>query len=258
MCGEGHASTLEFSVLEQRVSNTESLRKVWPTQHNDCDVFSKIEAHSTCQDLLEKYGHILNHDSSNPLNSLAVQAKGAPNGYESNYVAGTVFRMTGDTVHAGPPSCRTRCRGVIFFAASEVDGPKYDRHVQWNELTLTVMLLEQMWSQLTQNERMYLLNIIGQINSNPDKGPSDCCAFLPNVTLRLYAFISRRYTKSCETDEKFQSFLQTIACKPKLHETKQLITKRMIQNLDDNLMQEIKCMEKENCISAKEFFLLPG
>jgi hypothetical protein len=52
MCGEGHASTLEFSVLEPRVSNTESLRKVWPTQHNDCDVFSKIEAHSTCQDLI--------------------------------------------------------------------------------------------------------------------------------------------------------------------------------------------------------------
>jgi hypothetical protein len=43
MCGDGHASTLEFSVLEQRVSNAELLKKVWPTQHDDFDVFLKLK-----------------------------------------------------------------------------------------------------------------------------------------------------------------------------------------------------------------------
>jgi hypothetical protein len=256
MCGDGHASTLEFSVLEPSVTTAETLRKVWPTQHEDCDIFSKIAANSTCRDLLEKYGHILHHESSRPLNSLALQAKGAPNGYDSNYLAGTVLRMTGDTVHAGPPSCNARCRGVIFFAASEVDGSKYDRHVQWNELTLTVMLLEQLWAQLNPDERIYLLNIIHKINSNPDKGPSDCCAFLPNMTLRLYAFISRRHTVYGGNNDKFQSFVQKIACKPNLHGTKQLITKKMIKTLDDNLMEDIKNMEKENGILSREFFML--
>jgi hypothetical protein len=93
-------------------------------------------------------------------------------------------------------------------------------------------------------------------NSNPDKGPSDCCAFLPNMTLRLYVFISRRHTKSCGNDDKFQSFLRKIACKPIHLETKQLITRKMIQDLDNHLMEEIKYMEKENGISCKEFFLL--
>jgi hypothetical protein len=118
------------------------------------------------------------------------------------------------------------------------------------------MLLEQLWSQLNPDERVYLLNIIHQINSNPDKGPSDCCAFLPNMTLRLYVFISRRHTKSCGNDDKFQSFLRKIACKPIHLETKQLITRKMIRDLDNHLMEEIKYMEKENGISCKEFFLL--
>jgi hypothetical protein len=256
MCGDWHASTLEFSVLEPRVSNADTLKRVWPTQPENCDIFSKMEANSTCRHLLESYGHILNHESSMPLNSLAIQAKRAPKGYESNYLTGTVLRMTGDTIHAGPPSCGTRCRVVIFFAASEVDGPKYDRHVQWNELTLTVMLLEELWSQLNHDERVYLLNMVHHINSDPNKGPSDCCAFLPNMTIRLYAFLSRRHNNFGENNDKFQEFLRKIACQPNLHERKQLITKGMIRMLDDDLMEQIQYMEKVNGISSREFFLL--
>jgi hypothetical protein len=98
---------IQKSVLEPRVSNADTLKRVWRTQPEDCDIFSKMAANSTCRYLLKSYGHILNHESSLPLNSIAIQAKGAPKGYESNFMAGTVLRMTGDTVHAGPPSCST-------------------------------------------------------------------------------------------------------------------------------------------------------
>jgi hypothetical protein len=118
------------------------------------------------------------------------------------------------------------------------------------------MLLEQLWSQLNHGERIYLLNIVHHINSDPYKGPSDCCAFLPNMTLCLYAFLLHRHTNFGGNDDKFQAFVRKIACKPNLHETKQLITKGMIRMLDDNLMEQIQYMEKANGISSKEFFLL--
>jgi hypothetical protein len=127
------------------------LREVWPKQPKGCDIFSKIAANTTCSKLLEDYGHILHHNSM-PLNSLAIQANDASEGFQSNYLAGTVMRMPGDTIHAGPPRCHSRYRGVFFFTSSEVDGPKYDGHSQWNELSLSVFLLEVLWREFTPNE----------------------------------------------------------------------------------------------------------
>jgi hypothetical protein len=220
MCGDWHASTLEFSVLAPIVSNAEILSKVWPAQPEGCDVFSKMASSTHCKNLLETYGHVLHHESSKPLNSLAIQAQKAPEGCESNYMAGTVIRMNGDTIHAGPPSCPTRCRGVFFFAASDIDGPKYDRHSQWNELTLSVILLEELWTILNTNERIYFLKIVQKIQSNPEKAPSDCSAFLPNMTLRLFAYVSRRYTKPVQHNPQFESFLKKIARNRRIPEKK--------------------------------------
>jgi hypothetical protein len=114
MCGDGHATTLEFSELEPRVSNAEVLSKVWPSQPEGCDVFSKMASNTNCKDLIETYDHVLHDESSKPLNPIAIQAQDAPKGCESNFMDGTVIRMNGDTIHAGPPSCPTRCRGFFL------------------------------------------------------------------------------------------------------------------------------------------------
>jgi hypothetical protein len=113
-----------------------------------------------------------------------------------------------------------------------------------------------LWSTLTKNEQIYFLKIIHQIQSNPEKAPSDSCAFLPNMTMRLYAFVSRPYTTPIHHNRIFESFLKKIASNRRIPEKKQLITRKMIQALDGNLIEQINNMKTDNSISPRDFFLL--
>jgi hypothetical protein len=215
MCGDGFASTFEFAVQEPIVSTVAPLQKLWSDAPIGYNVFEKMAKNKNCIFWLEKYGQLLNHKSIEPLNSLQVQKINAPEGWESCYLAGTVLRMPGDTIHAGPPSPSYRCRAVFFFSASGIDGPKYDRHTQWNELTLTLQLLTDLWSQLSQLEKVYLLRKVGKIQANPDKAPSDCSMFLSNMTLRLFVRISIYYKlpRSKKKQKVYEDFLLAVAKK---------------------------------------------
>jgi hypothetical protein len=73
---------------------------------------------------LEKYGTLFNHDSQHPINPLPAQKKEVVEQSKSNvhmknwrsiYPAGTVLRMKGNTIHAGPPSDKKHCRGIFFM-----------------------------------------------------------------------------------------------------------------------------------------------
>jgi hypothetical protein len=123
MCGDGFASTLEFSVLHPRVFDANTLQLAWPVQPSDCNVFEKMSVNQNCKHWLKTYGHLLNHDSETPLNSLPIQKMAAQKNWDSNFLAGTVLRMPGDTIHAGPPSCLSRCRGIFFSVPVTLMGP---------------------------------------------------------------------------------------------------------------------------------------
>jgi hypothetical protein len=123
MCGDGFASTLEFSVLHPRVFDANTLQLAWPVQPSGCNVFEKMSVNQNCKHWLETYGHLLNHDSETPLNSLPIQKMAAKKNWDSNFLAGTVLRMPGDTIHAGPPSCLSRCRGIFFSVPVMLMGP---------------------------------------------------------------------------------------------------------------------------------------
>jgi hypothetical protein len=251
MCGDGFASTLEFSVLHPRVSDAKSLQVTWPVQPSGCNVFEKMSLNQNCKYWLENYGQLLNHNSETPLNSLSIQKKAAPKCWDSNLLAGTVLRMPGDTIHAGPPSSLSRCRGIFFFSVSEINGERYDPSTQWNELTLTIMLLEELWHDLTLQERLYFLKIARDIQANPNKAPSDSCIFITNMTLRLFIRISIYY-ESPKHEENFNMFLQKIAAKPHLPTNKQLITKSMLKSLDPDLLPRI--FESDGDISPFTLF----
>jgi hypothetical protein len=128
---------------------------------------------------------------------------------------------------------------VFFFSASAPEGSKYDRHSQWNELTLTIQLLSELWSQLLSKEKVFLLKIAGKIQADPNKAPSDCCMFVSNMTLWLFVRISFFYplpgTKP--KPKKYEEFLLAIAKSKTLPWKKQLITESMINALDPRLCQ---------------------
>lgn len=129
--------------------------------------------------------------------------------------------------------------GEFFFSASDINGPRYDPHTQWNELTLTIMLLEELWRDLIPEERIYFLKIVREIQANPTKAPSDCSMFITNMTLRLFVRIAIYYKVPTKAKHKknYNEFLQQIASKPNLPTNRQLITKSMVKALDPELSQ---------------------
>jgi hypothetical protein len=84
-----------------------------------------------------------------------------------------------------------------------------------DELTLTLQLLTDLWSQLSQLEKVYLLRKVGKIQANPDKAPSDCSMFLSNMTLRLFVRISIYYKlpRSKKKQKVYEDFLLAVAKK---------------------------------------------
>jgi hypothetical protein len=103
------------------------------------------------------------------------------------------------------------------------------------------MLLEELWHDLTPQERVYFLKIVGEIQANPTKAPSDCSMFITNMTLQLFVRISIYYkvpTKA-KHQKNYNEFLQQIATKPYLPTNRQLITKSMVTALDPELCQKL-------------------
>jgi hypothetical protein len=129
-CGDGSSVTLEFPCLDTKITMATELQKVWtflPTENN---VISAICKDPFCTHLLEHYGTLLNHAANAPLNPISYQnmlAKQCPNVRVTNnspISAGTIFRMPGNTIHAGPESDKHNGR-AIFFMQQVLPGHHY-------------------------------------------------------------------------------------------------------------------------------------
>jgi hypothetical protein len=90
---------------------------------------------------------LLTHDAEHPSNPPDVQQREViqllkgkkkrkkKKNWKAVYPSGTVIRMPGNTIHAGPPSDPTTCRAIFFYAAScDNTGSFYDPETQWNQV----------------------------------------------------------------------------------------------------------------------------
>jgi hypothetical protein len=112
---------MEFPVLSPIVRTVNDLQQVWTFFPKNSPIFVELEKNQTCITLLKKYGTLLNHLPDSPLNPESQQKRMAKHlsldntAGNSMYKAGTVLRMPGNTIHAGPRSHPTKCRGIFFM-----------------------------------------------------------------------------------------------------------------------------------------------
>jgi hypothetical protein len=120
LCGNGISITMEFPVLSPKVQTVNDLQQVWTFFPKNSPIFVELEKNQTCITLLKKYGTLLNHLPDSPLNPESQQKRMAKHlsldntAGNSMYKAGTVLRMPGNTIHAGPRSHPTKCRGIFL------------------------------------------------------------------------------------------------------------------------------------------------
>jgi hypothetical protein len=270
ICGNGTSLTLEFPVLDPPISCVQDLQQVWDFFETDSLVFKAISECNVCTDLLQKYGNLLNHDAEHPTNSPTIHkwmvnqyAKQNPSkdtkNWHSIYPAGTLFRMPGNTIHAGPPSHKRKCRAIFFYAAAPPGCfSTYDPETQWNQVSLTVAILVNIWPFILPIERGMILEYIRRVQSNPKIAPSDTSLFVTNYTMRLFIRISillpSPRSGSTEFKKRYIQFIFQLSHIPNISAPKQFITQAMIKKLDRNLPTLI--FKHEGRKAAKSFFLL--
>jgi hypothetical protein len=262
-CGNGTSVTMEFPVLQPNISTITDLQKVWTFLPERNNIFSAISQNNDCIDLLNQYGKLLNHDPETPLNPISYQralARFCENfrGRNSPFPAGTIFQMAGNTIHAGPESDKQLCRCIFFYAASPPGMPLYDPNTQWNQVTLTAAILELIWEKISKFERGYLLEYIRHIQINSKIAPSDTSIFIGNYTLRLFVrvilFVKQISKSYPSRQQKYINFLEKVCSVANIQKRKQFITKKMINELDPNLLKII--FKHESKEASKETFLL--
>jgi hypothetical protein len=162
-CGNGSSVTMEFTTLNPKISKAAKLCTVWNFLPQNTKVFSAIIGNDNAVEMIRNFGTLLNHDASAPSNPITYQKSLArispyykPH-HSSPFKAGTVFRMPGNTIHAGPESDQNCCRTIFFYGASPPGAPLYDPFTQWNQVTLTASLLECIWVDITPLDRAYIL-----------------------------------------------------------------------------------------------------
>jgi hypothetical protein len=125
LCGNGTVLTIEFPLLSPHCSNVEDLCQIWEFLPKESVTFRAISESIDCQDLLRKYGNLLNHDAKNPNNPPSTQKVLVHKKFKkkdkrrmqwnSIYPAGTIIQMKGNTIHAGPASDQKNCRAIFFL-----------------------------------------------------------------------------------------------------------------------------------------------
>jgi hypothetical protein len=97
-CGNGTSVTMEFPVLQPKISTITDLKKVWTFLPERNNIFSAISQNNACIDMLNQHGKLLNHDPETPLNPISYKralARFCENfrGRNSPFPAGTIFQM---------------------------------------------------------------------------------------------------------------------------------------------------------------------
>jgi hypothetical protein len=264
-CGNGTSATMEFPCFNPRINQASDLKNIWTFLPKENNVLAAMSGNPYCVDLINQYGTLLNHNAGFPLNPLSYQkaiARLSPDfkspHQNSPFKAGTIFKMPGCTIHAGPESDKHNCRALFFYAASPPGCPQYDPSTQWNQVTLIATLLAEIWEKISPLERGYMLDYIRRIQSNSKIAPSDTSVFVGNYTLRLFVRVVLFLTQISQAYPKRQAryinFLQSISSVPHIQERKQFITKKMKKDLDDNLLDVIFMYDEEG--SSKQIFHL--
>jgi hypothetical protein len=201
LCGNGTPITMEFPFLNPPVKNDKDLKQAWKFLPENSIFYNVLCKNDYCLQLLEMYGTLFHHHANKPKNPVSAQKKGAAmlqsnkTGYTKNwdsaFPAGTIIRMKGNTIHAGPSCSRHQCRAIFFYAASPIQSHvRYDPDNQWNQVTLASAILLEVWSLVPVSERVMILEYIRSIQCNPKIAPSDTSLFVTNFTLRLFIRIS--------------------------------------------------------------------
>jgi hypothetical protein len=268
LCGNGTPITMEFPVLKPHVKGVEDLKAVWKQFLPENSVFyTETNQSDYSLYLLEKYGCLLNHDAKHPKNPVSAQKKEAREQAKKNinmknwnsiYPAGTIIRMKGNTIHAGPASDKKLCRAIFFYAASPTSGNLlYDPENQWNQATLCCTILLEVWESIPQLERALILEYIQTIQSDDKIAPSDTSLFVTNYTLRLFIriclFLHFPNKGGSVIQMKFQEFISKLSQIPDINPKKQFITAEMINDLDPSLLSTIFKIDEPG--SSKDLFL---
>jgi hypothetical protein len=268
LCGNDISVTMEFPILSPHIQETKDLELLWSFFPKDTCVFSEIGKSEYCTELLKKYGCLFNHDAEHPNNPVSLQKKEAKTlvttkkdttmkNKNSIYPAGTILRMPGNTIHAGPPSDKNNCRALFFYAASHQSClNQYDPETQWNQVTLCCAILIDIWTKIKPLERALFLEYIRRVQSNPKVAPSDTCMFVNNYTLRLFIriclFLQSPRSSHSSFKVKYIHFLYELCHNEDISVARQLISRQMIVNLDITLLERIFICDEKN--SAKEYF----
>jgi hypothetical protein len=124
-CGNGSSVTLEFCCLDPKVTTPSDLQHVWKFLPKTNGVISAIHGNSFCTHLLKEYSSLLNHAADAPLNPVSFQKSittkhlsAKKKSDETPVAAGTVFRMPGNTIHAGPESDKRYLRAIFLCCQS--------------------------------------------------------------------------------------------------------------------------------------------
>jgi hypothetical protein len=79
LCGNGITVTMEFPLLDPTCSTINHLQKIWNFLPEQSSTILAMEKSSHCQELLRKYGTLLNHNAKNPNNPPHLQKNKSTN-----------------------------------------------------------------------------------------------------------------------------------------------------------------------------------
>lgn len=152
--------------------------------------------------------------------------------------------MKGNTIHAGPPSDRRNCRVIFFYAASPTPITSlYEPDNQWNQVTLVSAFHVDIWRHIPSIERAVILEYIQCIQSDETIAPSDTCLFVMNFTLRLFIrislFLPSPHASNIAFQWKYVNFLHQLCNKDDISPAHQVITKKMVRELDPKLLDKM-------------------
>jgi hypothetical protein len=235
---------MEFATASPKVQSVNELKHVWNFSPENSNVFLQIENNSV--NLLKKYGTLLNHIADRPMNGIKTQMQQARRSTctdYSPYTAGTIIRMPGNTIHAGPPSDKDHCRAIFFYAATPKKAPTYNSSVQFNQVTLTASILIAIWKDIQPLERAILLEYMRRIQSNHLIEPSDTSLFISNYTLCLFVrislFLKHVGSRYRTRQTRYIQFLKELCQCQDINKRRQFITMHMIDKLDQSLIPKI-------------------
>jgi hypothetical protein len=152
--------------------------------------------------------------------------------------------MKGNTIHAGPPSDKRNCRVIFFYAASPTPITSlYEPDNQWNQVTLVSAILVDIWRHIPPIEWAVILEYIQCIQSGETIAPSDTCLFVTNFTLRLFIrislFLPSPHASNIAFQWKYVNFLHQLCNKDDISPAHQVITKKMVRELDPKLLDKM-------------------